>query len=63
VGKIVDGRINSFYADNVLYEQTFVRAERFEGTVEQLVQQLAVTMGENISLARFSRLQVGEGGE
>ncbi len=63
VEKIVDGRINSFYADNVLYDQTFVRAERFEGTVEQLVQQLAVTMGENISVARFSRLQVGEGGE
>jgi elongation factor Ts len=63
IEKIVDGRVNSFYADNVLYDQGFVRTERFEGTVEQLVQQLAVTMGENISVARFSRLQVGEGGE
>jgi elongation factor Ts len=61
IEKIVDGRVNSFYADNVLYDQAFVRTERFEGTVEQLVQQLAVTMGENISVARFSRLQVGEG--
>jgi elongation factor Ts len=63
IEKIVDGRINSFYADNVLYDQTFVRAERFEGTVEQLVRQLAVTMGENISIARFARLAVGEGSE
>lgn len=63
IEKIVDGRVNSFYADNVLYDQGFVRTERFEGTVGQLVQQLAVTMGENISVARFSRLQVGEGGE
>jgi elongation factor Ts len=61
IEKIVDGRVNSFYGDNVLYDQAFVRTERFEGTVEQLVQQLAVTMGENISVARFSRLQVGEG--
>jgi elongation factor Ts len=63
VEKIVAGRINSFYSDNVLYDQEFVRSEQFEGTVGELVQQLAVTMGENISVARFSRLQVGEGSE
>lgn len=63
VDKIVAGRINSFYSDNVLYDQEFVRSDQFEGTVGELVQQLAVTMGENISVARFSRLQVGEGSE
>jgi elongation factor Ts len=63
VEKIVAGRINSFYSDNVLYDQEFVRSDQFEGNVGELVQQLAVTMGENISVARFSRLQVGEGSE
>lgn len=63
IDKIVEGRINSFYEDNVLYDQEFVRAEEFEGTVGELVQQLAITMGENISVSRFSRLMVGEGAE
>ncbi len=60
VEKIVEGRINSFYKDNVLYDQEFVKTEQFDGTVGDLVQQLAAAMGENISVARFSRIQVGE---
>ena len=63
IDKIVDGRINSFYKDNVLLDQSFVRTEAFEGTVGEMVQQLAVTMGENISVKRFSRIQVGAGPE
>ncbi len=61
VEKIVEGRLRSFYQDNVLYEQKYVKAEEFDGTVGEMVQQLAVTMGENISVARFARVQVGEG--
>lgn len=60
IEKIVAGRLDSFYADSVLYEQEFVRADRFEGTVGEMVQTLAAKMGENISISRFSRLQVGE---
>ena len=60
IEKIVDGRVNSFYEDYVLYDQTFVNPEKFEGTVGQLVESLAATMGENISVRRFARLGVGE---
>jgi elongation factor Ts len=60
VEKIVDGRLKSFFQDNVLMEQTFVRSEKFEGTVAAMVGQMAATMGENISVNRFSRLAVGE---
>jgi elongation factor Ts len=63
IEKIVEGRIRSFYEDNVLYDQEFVRNESFEGTVGEMVRQLAVTMGENISVNRFSRLMVGESAE
>jgi elongation factor Ts len=63
IEKIVEGRIRSFYEDNVLYDQEFVRSEAFEGTVGEMVRQLAVTMGENISVRRFSRLMVGESAE
>jgi len=60
VDKIVEGRIGSFYRDNVLLDQTFVRTERFEGTVGDMVQQLAVKMGENISVASMARIEIGE---
>jgi elongation factor Ts len=60
VDKIVEGRLAKFYSEHVLLEQTFVNAEKFEGTVGELVQQLAITMGENISIKAFSRLAIGE---
>lgn len=61
IDKIVDGRLEKFYADNVLYDQQFIREERFAGTVGEMVSQLAVTMGENISVVAMSRVAVGEG--
>ncbi len=61
IEKIVEGRINSFYKDNVLLDQVFVRSERFEGTVGEMVQALAVRMGENISVTSMARVEVGEG--
>ena len=60
VEKIVDGRIGSFYKDTVLLDQVFVRTDRFEGTVGEMVQQLAAKMGENISVASMARVEVGE---
>lgn len=63
VDKIVDGRMNSFYKDYVLYEQPFVNTEKFEGTVGEMVEAMAATMGENISVRRFARVGVGEDSE
>jgi elongation factor Ts len=60
IDRIVEGRIKSFYADNVLYDQEFVRSERFEGTVGDMVHEIGIKMGENISVNRFVRLQVGD---
>lgn len=59
IEKIVTGRVESFFEDNVLYDQRFVKSEQFDGTVGEMVQQLAVTMGENISVASMARLHVG----
>lgn len=61
IEKIVAGRINSFYKDSVLLDQVFVRSDRFEGTVGELVQDLAIKMGENISISRMARIEIGEG--
>lgn len=60
IPKIVEGRLRTFYEDNVLYEQPFVNPARFEGTVGELVDRLTATMGENIEVRRFARLTVGE---
>ena len=60
VPKIVEGRLESFYKDQVLYDQTFANAAKFEGTIGEMVSQLAARMGENISIRRFARLTIGE---
>ncbi len=59
IERIVDGKIESWYSQNVLYDQDFVNAERFEGKVGDMVGALASKMGENISVRRVSRVAVG----
>jgi elongation factor Ts len=59
VARIVDGKMESWYAENVLYDQKFVNPERFEGTVGDMVGALAAKMGENISIRRVARVAVG----
>jgi elongation factor Ts len=60
IAKIVEGRLDKFYRDNILYEQEFVNKEKFQGTVGDLVTALAAKMGENISVRRVARVGVGE---
>ncbi len=59
VDKIVDGRINKFYEENCLLQQRFVKDA--DKTIEQLVKESIAKLGENISIRRFSRFQLGEG--
>lgn len=58
--RIVDGKIDSWYSENVLYDQKFVNAEKFDGTVGDLVGELASRMGENISIRSMARVAIGE---
>ena len=60
ITKIVEGKLRSFYEDYVLYDQVFINPEKFEGTIGEMVEQLTATLGENIGVARFSRIGVGE---
>ncbi len=60
VGRIVDGRLKSFFKERVLYEQEYIRTDQYQGTVGELVTELAATMGENIGVRRFARIAVGE---
>lgn len=60
IPKIVEGRLEKYFQEHVLYDQAFVNKEKFDGTVGELVTQLAAKMGENIRVRRFTRLAVGE---
>lgn len=52
--KIIEGRLNGFYKDNVLLEQGFVKEPKT--TVESLVDSL----GGDAEVRRFARVKIGE---
>lgn len=59
VDRIVEGRLEAWYAENVLYDQKFVNPEVYEGTIGDMVGELATKMGENISVRKVARVAVG----
>jgi elongation factor Ts len=56
--KIVEGKLKKFYQDNCLMNQPYVRNPDI--TVADLLNELIVKIGENISIKRFVRYQIGE---
>ena len=58
IEKMIDGRVNKFYQENVLLEQTFVKDP--DKTVQDLITDTVAKLGENIIISRFSRFQLGE---
>lgn len=60
IPNIVKGRLEKYYQERVLLDQTYVRSEKFDGTIDDMVKALAIKMGENIYIKGFSRLAVGE---
>jgi elongation factor Ts len=56
--KIVDGKLKKFYQDNCLMNQPYVRNPDI--TVADLLNELIAKIGENISIKRFVRYQIGE---
>lgn len=59
LGKIIEGRLNKFYEDNVLVDQPFVKDP--SKTVGELVAEKIGSIKENISIRRFARYKMGEG--
>ena len=56
--KIVDGRIEKFYAESCLLEQQFIKDP--ERKVIDLLTEAVATLGENIIINRFTRYAIGE---
>ncbi len=61
VDKIVDGKLEKFYAEVCLLEQPFVKDP--QRTVGQLITDAVARIGENIQIARFARFVLGEGSQ
>jgi elongation factor Ts len=58
VEKMVSGKIEKFLAEIVLLEQPFVKDP--DHTIQELLTDVVGKMGENITIKRFARFQVGE---
>ncbi|NPA94133.1 MAG: translation elongation factor Ts [Thermodesulfobacteria bacterium] len=58
VDKIVEGRIEKFLKEICLLDQPYVKNPDL--TIQDLLNELIAKMGENISIRRFVRYQVGE---
>lgn len=56
--KIVGGRLDKFYAENVLLEQAFVKDPH--KSIEEYLKETITMLGENIIISRFVRFQLGE---
>jgi elongation factor Ts len=59
VDKIVEGRMDKYFAESVLLEQPFVKDP--DKTVATLIAEKMAKIGENIQVRRFSRFKLGEG--
>jgi elongation factor Ts len=58
IEKIVEGKLKKFFEDNCLLQQPYVRNPDI--TVGDLLNDLIAKIGENISIRRFVRFQVGD---
>ena len=59
LGKIAEGKLESFYQMACLYDEAFVKDP--SQTVEQLINSVVGRIGENIRVRRFVRFKTGEG--
>jgi len=59
IEKIVDGQVNKFYAEVCLLEQPYVKDS--DKTVQTYLNETIATIGENMSIRRFTRFALGEG--
>jgi elongation factor Ts len=59
IEKIVEGKMERYYSEVCLLEQTYIKDSDL--TVKDVLDAVIAKVGENISLRRFTRFQLGEG--
>lgn len=56
--KIVDGKLEKYFAEACLLEQPFVK--NADKTIEEYLKEIIAKLGENIIIRRFARFRLGE---
>lgn len=60
--QIVEGRLRKFYEETCLYDQAWLRDEGSKGRqVSQVIHEVVSATGENITVSRFVRFELGKG--
>ncbi len=59
IDKIVEGRLEKFFAEHCLLEQAYIKNPDI--TVKDLIYDTITKVGENVTVRRFTRYQLGEG--
>jgi len=58
IDKIAEGKLNKFIKESCLLNQAYVRDPKI--TISDLLNELIAKIGENITIKRFARFQIGE---
>ena len=58
VEKIIDGKVKKFFSEVCLLEQEYIKDNKL--TVNDLIKNMIATLGENITVGRFERFQIGK---
>ena len=58
IEKIVQGKLEKFYQETCLLEQSFIKDPNV--TITEILTQRIAKLGENITIARFTRYQLGQ---
>jgi len=58
VERIVEGKINKWFEENVLEEQSFVKDD--DQTISELIAKTTGVLGEKIKIRRFAKFALGE---
>jgi len=61
IERIVAGQLERYYKDVCLLEQPFIKQS--DRTVKDVVQEAIARLGENVTVRRFARFQLGESAE
>jgi elongation factor Ts len=59
IDKIVEGKCERFFSEVCLLEQTYIKDSDL--TVKEVLDAMIAKVGENITIRRFARFQLGEG--
>lgn len=59
IAKMVEGRVKKYYKDVCLLDQEFVKDS--SKTIKEIINEAILSIGEKISVRRFTRYEMGEG--